>query len=72
MTRRKCGIGRVLKRDYALARFPGLCAGRAKRKLHDAITDDACLLAQMQEAGWSDHSLWLTLREQRILQTFHF
>ena len=69
MTRKKkCSIGRVLKRDYATKVFPFVCPARAKRKLHDLIKDDLQLLQCMMAAGWSDSSLWLTLREQDILR----
>ena len=69
MTRKKkCSIGRVLKRDYATKVFSFVCPARAKRKLHDLIKDDEELLQCMMAAGWSDSSLWLTLREQDILR----
>ena len=72
MTKRKCSIGRMLKRDYAVRVFPYLCAARAKRKLHDLITSEPELLLSMVQAGWSDHSLSFSLKEQTILAQHGF
>lgn len=61
---------RVGKGEYAARVFPYMTTRSARRKLLQAILNDAPLQRALLRAGWSNTAHFITLPQMRILRRF--